>query len=172
MQSDDCEDINGSDPGNLLVESVTDGNFVFQFKPTGAGICESIVTAHFRTNGVAAAVHAISYTITDSIDDIFENGNDTASTSNNVEVTVLSTVSITNARSFDSDGDGFLDGYRVTLNNPLPAPLLTPSQIAVTTAAKTATGIAFAGTPGSYTGTITWSDGLFDTGETPEIEIF
>jgi hypothetical protein len=87
-------------------------------------------------------------------------------------MTVRSTVSIIKARSFDSNGDGYLNGYNVTLNNPLPATLLTPSQIAITSPEKTATGISFEGITGSSTGRILWSDGLFDTGITPQIQIF
>jgi hypothetical protein len=49
--------------------------------------------------------------------------------------------------------------------------MLAPSQIVVATASKTATGISFSGTAGSLTGTVTWSDGLFDSGEIPAITI-
>lgn len=170
VESDDCADINPG-AGNLIVDSDTNGNFVYRFKPTGTGVCESIVTAHYKTNGVAVGTYDVSYTLTDSTDGVFGNGNDSATTSNNVQLTVQNKLTISNAKSFDSNANGYLNGYQVTFNNPLPATLLTPGQIAVTTNTKTATGIAFTGTAGSYTGTITFSDGLFDTGETPKIEI-
>jgi len=80
------------------------------------------------------------------VDGVFSNGNDIATTSNNVQITVLSTVSILNAKSFDTNQNGFLNGYNITLNNPIPATLLTPSQISVSTSTKTATGITFTGT--------------------------
>ena len=78
---------------------------------------------------------------------------------------------ITNAKSFDSNGNGYINGYRLTFDIPLPTTMLAPSQIVVATASKTATGISFSGTAGSLTGTVTWSDGLFDTGEIPAITV-
>jgi hypothetical protein len=80
-------------------------------------------------------------------------------------------VAIANAKSFDSNGNGYINGYRLTFDIPLPATMLAPSQIAVTSGPKTATGISFSGTAGSLTGTITWSDGLFDSGEIPAITV-
>lgn len=145
LESDDCADINPGS-GNLIVDSQTNGNFVFRFKPTSTGICESIVTAHYRTSGMAVGSSSISYTITDSGDGIFGNGNDTATTSNNVQLTVLNTVSILKAKTFDSNYNGYLNGYAITLNNPIPATLLSPSQITVSTSSKNATGINFSGT--------------------------
>ena len=172
IESDDCTDINGGTTGNLAIDSLNNGNFVFRFQPTGAGICENIVIAHYKTSGITNGNYTLNYTLTDSVDGIFWNGNDSASTSNNITMTVQSTVSIIKAQSFDTNGNGYVNGYNVTLNNPLPATLLTPSQIAITSPGKTATGISFEGTTGSYTGRILWSDGLFDTGITPQIQIF
>lgn len=170
IDSDTCADINPG-AGNLIVDSQTNGNFVFRYKPTGSGICESIVSAKYTTSGVAANTYTVSYTLTDSTDGIFGNGNDSATTSNNISLIVKNTLAITNAKSFDTDGDGFLDGYTVTFNNPLPATLLNASQIAVSTDSKNATGIGFSGVTGAYTGTISFSDGLFVTDETPKIQI-
>jgi len=47
IESDDCADINPG-AGNLIVDSQTNGNFVFRFRPTGTGICESIITARYH----------------------------------------------------------------------------------------------------------------------------
>ena len=107
----------------------------------------------------------------DSTDGVFANGNDSATTGNNVTLTVKNTLAITNAKTFDSNANGYINGYTVTFNNPLPANLLASSQIAVSTNTKNATGINFSGIVGSYSGTITFDDNLFTSSETPKIDI-
>ena len=71
IESDDCMDIDGSSTGNLAIDSVNDGNFVFRFQPTGVGICENIVIAHYQTSGIANGDYTLNYTLTDSVDGIF-----------------------------------------------------------------------------------------------------
>ncbi len=71
IESDDCMDINGSATGNLAIDSQNNGNFVFRFRPTGLGICENIVIAHYQTSGITNGNYTLNYTLTDSVDGVF-----------------------------------------------------------------------------------------------------
>ncbi|MFZ4461531.1 MAG: hypothetical protein ACOYN2_03160 [Patescibacteria group bacterium] len=148
--------------------SQTYNNFSFDF-PGGPG-CEVIVRAKYQTTGVTNGIYQPYVTVSDSTDGVFLNGNDTLTTSNQASLTVSSLIAITRAISRDINKDGFLDRFDLTFSNPAAAtgPI---GPIIVRGDTKTATGVLFLATPGSYTGVITFTDGNFRGYELPHIEI-
>jgi hypothetical protein len=149
IESNSCGLINGI--------GQTNSNFTFDITGT-SNTCENIVSVKYVTNHIPANDYSINFTLVDSVDNIFGNGNDIATSSNNVQLKSSNQILILKASSFDSNSDGFINGYNLSFNNPLPASLPSASQIQVTTGSKTATGIVFSGNQGSYTGQLRWSD--------------
>ncbi len=77
--------------------------------------------ANYRTAGLSGSLYQPSVTLSDSVDGTFLNGNDLLSSSNQVTLNITSLVTIQSAITRDTNGDGYIDRFDLTLNNPAPA---------------------------------------------------
>ena len=153
--------------GNISSVNQTNNTFSFNF-PAGA-YCEVILVADYRTNGLTGTLFQPSVTVADSVDNVFLNGNDLLVSTNQLSLNISSLVSIQKATTRDTNGDGFIDRFDLTFNNPLPTSI--PSSISVSSDSKVATWVTFSGAVGALTGTLTFSDGYLRSDETPHIVV-
>lgn len=121
--------------GNISSVNQTNNTFSFNF-PAGA-YCEVILVADYRTNGLTGTLFQPSVTVADSVDNVFLNGNDLLVSTNQLSLNISSLVSIQKATTRDTNGDGFIDRFDLTFNNPLPTSI--PSSISVSSDSKVAT---------------------------------
>ncbi|MCK9272091.1 chitobiase/beta-hexosaminidase C-terminal domain-containing protein [Candidatus Gracilibacteria bacterium] len=165
LESDTCADINGVSAGNLSVDSYTNNSFVFRFKPNGT-VCENIVNIAYTTSSLVTGNYNINYTLSDSVDNIFGNGNDIVSSSNNIALNLTSKISLLKAYTFDLNQNGFIDRYDFTFDRNIVG---TPNTQISQNGTSVTSGVF--STLGANSGSIVFTDSVFTTSETPQIKI-
>jgi len=149
---------------NNISYNQTANTLFFTYTPTSNSIC--VITTHYTTSGVAAWDYIVKPTLTDSVDNVFDNWNDVITDWNNIDIKISSLVQITEADSLDSNNNWFLDGYKLTFNK-VPWAALLPSQVEIRTEDNIAANLAY----NNATQIITFDDNVFTTWEKPLIEV-
>lgn len=165
IESDTCSPVSWATTNNLKIDSASNWDFVFRFKPTWASICESIIQVTYRTNWLAVGSNIINYTLIDSFDNTFWNWNDILSASNNVQAEVSAKISLMKAYSLDSNNNWFIDWYNLVFDrNIVWTPTMEISQNSITSPIWTFT-------PSWSTAVLTFGDNIFTTAQTPQVKI-
>lgn len=103
------------------ITNVVQNSNTFSFDFPGGPNCEVILRAKYQTAGVINNTYQLSFTVSDSTDGIFLNGNDVLTSSNQATLMVSSLISITRAITRDTNKDGYIDRFDLTLSSPAPA---------------------------------------------------
>lgn len=155
-----------SDTCNTNITDISQQNntFTYRFTPNGWSVCNAIITANYITNNTSNWDYKLSYTI----QNLSNNTLRTSDNSANLEVNNF--IRIIKAQSIDSDIDGYIDGYNITLNQDIWLNIIDTSNLVISDNDNTATGLSFTKLT-ETTAIIRFDDNIFHTWNTPNINI-
>ena len=155
-----------SDTCTTNISSISQQNntFTYIFTPNGWSDCNAIITANYITNNTSNWDYNLSYTIQDLSDDSLRTSN------NSVNLEVNNLIRIIKATSIDTDTDGYIDGYNITLNQDIWSNIINTANLVISDNDNTATNLSFTKLTDN-TAIIRFDDNIFHSGNTPDINI-
>ena len=149
---------------NIKDISHQNNTFTYTYTPNGTTPCNAIVTANYITNNTSGWDYNIAYTLQNLNDDTLRISN------NSVNLEVNNLIRIIKAQSIDSDIDGYIDGYNITLNQDIWSNIINTSNVIISDNDNTATNLAFTKLTDT-TAIIRFDDNIFHSWNTPNINI-